>query len=126
MEDLTTTAGAYSKDELAIMVRHPVTSEVLRILTLQEKIKEFATNRDMSINTIKEQSKSCFNDMTDIWSLLGPATVIARRLFPEHSNLFDSLEKSFSLRESFGLLASGKSIGQETSCDRLCCRKQLA
>lgn len=45
MEDISTTAGAYSKDELAIMVRHPVVSEVTRILDLQSQIEELIEDR---------------------------------------------------------------------------------
>lgn len=126
MEDISTTAGAYSKDELAIMVRHPVVSEVTRILDLQSQIEELIEDRDRSHNDIHDETRSCIDQMTQIWSLLGPACTIARRLFPEQGHLFDMLDKSKSLQDSFHDLASGRSLRIEIICDKLCCKKQLA
>lgn len=126
MEDISTTAGAYNKDELAVMVRHPVVSEVNRILSLQTKIEELTVDHDRSYNDIQEETKSCVDEMTSIWSLLGPASQIARRLFPEQGHLFDMLDKSKSLKDAFVDIINGKPIGSEIVCDKLCCRKQLA
>lgn len=126
MEDISTTAGAYSKDELAIMVRHPVASEVQRILLLQTKIEELTVDHDRSYNDIQEETKDCVDEMTEIWSLLGPATAIALRLFPDQFHLFEMLDKSKSLKDSFNDIIAGKQIGSQLLCDKLCCRKQLA
>lgn len=126
MEDITTTSNAYSKDELAAMVRHTIASEVNRILLLESRIQELTIDHDRSYNDIQEETKECVDEMTDIWSLLGPASQIANRLFPERSHLFEMLDKSKSLKDSFKDIIAGKQIGSQMICDKLCCRKQLA
>lgn len=125
MEDLTTTAGSYSKDELAAMLRHQVVSEIERVLRLQSEIEELTTDHDRTYNDIQDETKSCVDSMTTIWSLLGPASAIARRLYPEYGHLFDMLDKSKSLKDSFVDIAAGRPIVQDKICDKLCCRKQL-
>lgn len=126
MEDLTTTSNSYSKDELAAMVRHPIVAEVGRILSLQSAIEELILDRDRSYNEIQDETKAYVDQMTTIWSLFGPSCAVARRLFPEHAHLFDMLDKSKSLKESFSSMAEGKLLVTETNCDKLCCIKQLS
>lgn len=125
MEDITTTAQAYSKDELAVLARHPVASEITQILVIKDAIDVLAKSSDIPRSQIFASIRTEFSNMTKIWSLLGPARHLARRLYVNHTNLFDLLDKSMAVEEALEDMRYGREIKFPHECEAFCCKKVL-
>ena len=125
MEDLSTTAQAFTKDELAAMCRHPVVVEVEHIQAVRLLIDSLINDTSKSRDDISIEIRSLFDSMSESWRKLGPSRLMARRLYPELISFFDILDKSLSVHDALDDMRNGRNFRKDEPCDLLCCRKQL-
>lgn len=127
MEDLTSTAAVFSKDELSAMCRHMVIGQVTKILEMKKSIEnnvdDVTKPRALIFTEIREQ----LFDMTVLWGDLGPARAVARRLFinPDQHQLFDALDNSLTVENVYEDLKFGRPLSLEKSCFNICCKSSV-
>lgn len=126
MEDLTTSAGAYSKDELAAMCRHPVVIAIEGIFELKTSVDSLINDPSKTRDYIHGEVRHRFDDMTAIWGKLGPTRAMARRLYPHYEMMFDILDKSLAVNDAIEDLRNGREFIKNGECKKDCCRKLLA
>lgn len=123
MEDITTTANAYSKDELAAFSRHMVVFEVEYICEAKEMVDAITGDSSKSRDQIKLEIQALFDAMRLSWYKIGPARVLARKLYPHLNIFFDILDKSLSIQDALEDMRTGTDFRKEEPCNLSCCKK---
>ena len=121
MEDIATTEQTFNKDELARMCRHPVVSEVEYIVSLKHDLDSYVRNEHETTSSKCEYVDSQFAQMRTTWNKLGPARVLARRMFPANEYFFDILDKSLEVEAAKDNMRQGKELKKDESCKQGCC-----
>lgn len=121
MEDIATTEQTFNKDELARMCRHPVVSEVEYIISLKHELELYVKDEHTTTASKCDYVDSHFAQMRTTWNKLGPARILARRMFSLHEYLFDILDKSLEVEAAKDNMRQGKELRKDETCKQGCC-----
>lgn len=96
----------FPKDEISAMCLDLVKDITQEILDIQAKQDDILNDDDLSRNDMNIQIKESYEEMTKLWSKLGKARLLARKLYPEQDILFDVLDKSFDVNVTISTICS--------------------
>jgi len=96
----------FAKEDVASMCLELVKDIAQQIIDVEAKKHDILGDDSLSRNEIQIQIKDLYDEMTSLWSKLGKARLLARKLYPEAEILFDVLDKAVDVNATISGICS--------------------